>query len=164
MRLAMAGPKHVEVFTDGSCLRNPGPGGYGVVLRYREHEKLLSKGFRRTTNNRMEMMAAIEGLRALKQSCVVTLTTDSQYLRLGITQWIGGWKRSGWKTQAKEPVKNVDLWIELDGQVARHEVTWKWVKGHAGHRDNERCDALARRAAEGAAMEADAGYEAMSAR
>jgi ribonuclease HI len=121
-------------------------------------------GFRRTTNNRMEMMAAIEGLRVLKQRCEVTLTTDSQYLRLGITKWIEGWKRNGWKTRAKEPVKNVDLWIALDEQVARHSITWKWVKGHAGHADNERCDQLAREAAERAATHVDTGYEAMRVR
>lgn len=140
--------KQVEIFTDGSCLGNPGPGGYGVVMRYKQHEKEMSEGFALTTNNRMELLAAIVGLASLKESCNVTLTTDSQYVRQGITQWIHNWKRRGWKTADKKPVKNADLWQRLDTETQRHTVDWQWVKGHAGHPENERCDELARTAAE----------------
>nr|WP_194687828.1 ribonuclease HI [Vibrio sp. S17_S38] len=150
--------KHVEIFTDGSCLGNPGPGGYGIVLRYKEQEKYLSEGFQQTTNNRMEMMAAVVALKSLKEPCKVTLTTDSQYVRQGITQWIHGWKKKNWQTSAKKPVKNVDLWKALDTETARHEVEWKWVKGHAGHRENEICDDLARTAAE-SPTRADEGFQ-----
>jgi ribonuclease HI len=149
--------KHVEVFTDGSCLGNPGPGGYGIVLRYKETEKQLAKGYQLTTNNRMEMLAAVVALQSLTQPCKVTLTTDSQYVRQGITQWIHNWKKRGWKTSDKKPVKNADLWKALDSESARHEVEWKWVKGHAGHRENEICDDIARAAAE-APTEIDQGY------
>ncbi len=149
--------KHVEIFTDGSCLGNPGPGGYGVVLRYKQTEKQLSKGYHLTTNNRMEMMAAVVALRTLKQPCQVTLTTDSQYVRQGITQWIHNWKKRNWKTADKKPVKNADLWQALDKETARHQVEWKWVKGHAGHRENEICDEIARAAAQ-APTEEDSGY------
>ncbi|GLT15625.1 ribonuclease HI [Vibrio algivorus] len=150
--------KHVEIFTDGSCLGNPGPGGYGIVLRYKGKEKYLSEGYTLTTNNRMEMMAAVIALKALTEPCQVTLTTDSQYVRQGITQWIHGWKKKNWQTSAKKPVKNVDLWKALDQETARHQVEWKWVKGHAGHRENEICDELARTAAESPTQE-DKGFE-----
>ena len=144
---------HVEIFTDGSCKGNPGPGGWGAVLRMGEHEKELSGGDVETTNNRMEIMAAIEALNALKRPCKVTLTTDSTYVRDGITKWIHGWKKNGWKTAAKKPVKNADLWQALDEAAARHEVTWEWVKGHAGHPENERADELATQQAKNWACE-----------
>jgi len=150
--------KHVEIFTDGACLGNPGPGGYGALMRYKGTEKKLSKGYALTTNNRMELLAAIKALQALNESCQVSLTTDSQYVRQGITQWIANWKRNGWKTAAKQPVKNVDLWQALDQQVARHNMEWHWVKGHSGHRENEICDELARTAAEGSELAEDSGY------
>ncbi|MGL4380304.1 MAG: ribonuclease HI [Vibrio sp.] len=150
--------KQVEIFTDGSCLGNPGPGGYGVVMRYKQIEKTLAGGYRLTTNNRMEMLAAIMALQALKQPCQVILTTDSQYVRQGITQWIHNWKLRGWKTSDKKPVKNADLWQALDRETARHQVEWRWVKGHAGHRENEMCDELARQAAENPTDD-DTGYQ-----
>lgn len=140
--------KAVEIFTDGACKGNPGPGGWGAVLRYGEHEKELFGGAADTTNNRMELQAAIEALASLKRPCHVILTTDSQYLRQGILQWLAGWKRNGWKTAAKKPVKNIDLWQALDEQVARHEVEWRWVKGHSGHPGNEQADRLANRGVE----------------
>ncbi|MCB1772087.1 MAG: ribonuclease HI [Gammaproteobacteria bacterium] len=133
----------VQLFTDGACRGNPGPGGWGVVMRYGEREKELFGGEPDTTNNRMELTAVIEGLAALKRPCAVAVTTDSQYVKNGITQWIHNWKRNGWKTAARKPVKNDDLWRQLDEAVARHRVSWHWVKGHAGHRENERADALA---------------------
>jgi ribonuclease HI len=136
----------VEAFTDGACRGNPGPGGWGVLLRFGDHEKRLAGAVEATTNNRMELTAAIEALRALKRSCVVELTTDSQYVRQGITQWIVNWKRRGWKTADRKPVKNVDLWQALDEQAARHEVSWHWVKGHSGHPENELADQLANEA------------------
>lgn len=139
--------KQVEIFTDGSCLGNPGPGGYGAIMRYRQHEKTFSEGYFLTTNNRMELMAAIVALEALKEHCDVVLSTDSQYVRQGITQWIHNWKKRGWKTAEKKPVKNVDLWKRLDAALGQHEIKWEWVKGHAGHPENERCDELARAAA-----------------
>lgn len=137
--------KEIEVFTDGACRGNPGPGGWGVLLRFNGHEKELWGGEPDTTNNRMELTAAIEGLKALKESCKVDLTTDSQYVRLGITEWMINWKKRGWKTADKKPVKNVDLWQALDEQAARHQVVWHWVKGHSGHRENEIVDQLANR-------------------
>ncbi|NOI14748.1 ribonuclease HI [Vibrio hepatarius] len=149
--------KQVEIFTDGSCLGNPGPGGYGIVLRYKQVEKTLAKGYTLTTNNRMEMMATIVALQTLKEPCNVILTTDSQYVRQGITQWIHNWKKRGWKTADKKPVKNADLWKALDAETQRHQIDWRWVKGHAGHRENEMCDELARAAAENPTEE-DTGY------
>ena len=137
--------KQIEIYTDGACRGNPGPGGWGAVLRYGDHEKTLHGGEAMTTNNRMELTAAIEALAALKQSCRVDLTTDSEYVRQGITSWLANWKKRGWKTAAKKPVKNVDLWQKLDEQVARHEVQWHWVKGHSGHPENELADQLANR-------------------
>jgi ribonuclease HI len=140
----MTESQRVEIFTDGACSGNPGPGGWGAVLRYGATEKELSGGESATTNNRMEMMAAIMALDALKRPSTVDLYTDSTYLRDGVMKWIHGWKRNGWKTAAKKPVKNVDLWQRLEEARAPHDVTWHWVKGHAGHPENERADALAR--------------------
>ncbi len=135
---------HVIIYTDGACSGNPGPGGWGVVLRSGSHEKELQGGEGETTNNRMELMGAIMGLEALKRPCQVDLYTDSKYVRDGVTQWLANWKRNGWKTAAKKPVKNDDLWKRLDEAIARHTIDWHWVKGHAGEPDNERADALAR--------------------
>ncbi len=135
--------KHVELFSDGACRGNPGPGGWGTLLRSNGHEKSLYGGEPNTTNNRMELQAAIEGLAALKEPCKVDLTTDSQYVRKGITEWIHNWKKNGWRTSAKKPVKNGDLWKSLDELAERHDVTWHWVKGHSGHRENEIADQLA---------------------
>ena len=137
--------KQVEIFTDGACKGNPGPGGWGALLRFERIEKSLCGGELDTTNNRMELMGAIEGLAALTESCRVIITTDSQYVRKGITEWLPGWKRNGWRTAAKAPVKNADLWRSLDEQNQRHQVTWLWVKGHSGHRENEMADQLANR-------------------
>ena len=139
--------KQVEIYTDGSCLGNPGPGGYGAILRYREHEKTFNEGYRLTTNNRMELMAAIVALEALKEHCDIVLSTDSQYVRQGITEWIHGWKAKGWRTASKQPVKNVELWQRLDALVSTggHRIEWRWVKGHSGDPGNERADALANR-------------------
>jgi len=148
----------VEIFTDGSCLGNPGPGGYGALLRYKGHEKALSEGFFLTTNNRMELLAAIMALETLKRPCDIVLTTDSQYVRQGITQWIHNWKRRGWRKADKSPVVNVDLWQRLDAAIPRHQIDWQWVKGHAGHPENERCDELARAAAESPSQN-DTGYQ-----
>ncbi len=138
----------VDMFTDGSCLGNPGPGGWGVVLRWNGTEKELSGGESGTTNNRMELLAAIRGLEALTRPVIVNIYTDSQYVQNGITSWIHGWKRNGWKTAARKPVKNEDLWRLLDAQMTLHDVSLHWVKGHAGHPENERADDLARTAAE----------------
>jgi ribonuclease HI len=139
--------KKVQLITDGACLGNPGPGGWAALLRYQEHKKELWGSERHTTNNRMELRAAIEGLRTLKEGCEVEVVTDSQYLKNGITQWIHNWKRRGWMTAEKKPVLNQDLWQALDEQVERHKVAWSWTKGHASHADNNRCDELATRAA-----------------
>ncbi len=136
----------VEIFTDGACSGNPGPGGWGAILRYGDVEKELSGGEAATTNNRMELMAAIAALEALKRPSDVRLTTDSVYVRDGVTKWLFNWKRNGWRTAAKKPVKNDDLWKRLDAAQAPHSVDWRWIKGHAGHAENERCDALARAA------------------
>jgi ribonuclease HI len=136
--------QHVTVHTDGACSGNPGPGGWGAILTFGDHEKELNGGEAHTTNNRMELMAAIAALEALKRPCVVELHTDSQYLRNGIMSWINNWKRNGWRTADKSPVKNVDLWKRLDLALGQHTVHWHWVKGHAGHTMNERADELAR--------------------
>ncbi|MGD8672618.1 MAG: ribonuclease HI [Thiogranum sp.] len=133
----------VEIFTDGACRGNPGPGGWGVVLRYGRHEKELYGGEPDTTNNRMELMAAIKGLESLTRGCKVRVTTDSVYVRSGITEWLPNWKKRGWKTAAGKPVKNLDLWQRLDQAAQAHDVSWHWVKGHSGHPENERADALA---------------------
>ncbi len=138
--------KPVEIFTDGACRGNPGPGGWGALLRHDGREKHLYGGESETTNNRMEMMAAIAGLEALKHPCSVQLTTDSQYVFKGMTSWLDGWKSRGWRTAGKKPVKNVDLWKRLDAAASRHNVEWQWVKGHSGHPENEFADQLANRA------------------
>lgn len=134
----------VEIFTDGACSGNPGPGGWGALLRFKSVEKELSGYDPATTNNRMELTAVVEALRALKEPCRVVLYTDSMYLRDGITSWISKWKKNGWKTSGKQPVKNRDLWESLDQAAKVHSIEWKWIKGHAGHPENERCDQLAR--------------------
>jgi len=136
----------VEIFSDGACRGNPGPGGWGALLRYRDVEKSLSGAEPMTTNNRMELMAAICALESLKRPCRVRLTTDSQYVRLGITEWLPMWKRRGWRTASKQPVRNADLWQRLEAAAAPHEVEWFWVKGHSGHRENELADQLANQA------------------
>jgi ribonuclease HI len=142
-----AGDNIIEIFTDGACSGNPGPGGWGAILRWKGHEKELFGGEADTTNNRMELMAAIQALESLKRSSRVALYTDSTYVRDGIKSWIHGWKRNGWKTAAKKPVKNEDLWRRLDAATADHDIAWHWVKGHAGHPENERADELARQGA-----------------
>jgi ribonuclease HI len=144
-----ASPKlaEVDIYTDGACSGNPGPGGWGTILRFGTVERELSGGENPTTNNRMEMLAAIMGLEALKRPCRVRVHTDSQYLRDGITKFIHGWKKNGWKTADKKPVKNIDLWQRLEVAMKGHQVEWLWVRGHAGHPENERADALARAAA-----------------
>jgi ribonuclease HI len=139
--------KQIQLITDGSCLGNPGPGGWACILRFGDHEREMWGSAPQTTNNRMELTAAIEGLRALKERCQVEIVTDSEYVKNGITTWIHGWKRKNWMTAAKKPVVNRDLWEELDRQVASHQVKWEWTKGHASHTDNNRCDELAQRAA-----------------
>jgi ribonuclease HI len=139
--------RKVQIVTDGSCLGNPGPGGWAAILRYKEQEKEIWGSEPHTTNNRMELRAAIEGLRALREGCEVEVVTDSEYLKNGITTWIHGWKRKGWLTASKKPVVNQDLWKDLDQQVDRHKTTWVWTKGHASHAGNNRCDELASNAA-----------------
>lgn len=143
--------KHIFLTTDGACIGNPGPGGWACILRYKDYSRELSGSERATTNNRMELKAVIEGLRALKEDCSITVRTDSQYLRDGITKWIHNWKANDWlhkvKGEGKQPVKNRDLWEEIDGLAQRHEITWMWVKGHATDEDNNRCDSLANDAA-----------------
>lgn len=151
--------KSIEIFTDGSCLGNPGPGGYGAVLKYQQHVKELSGGFTQTTNNRMELMAAIAALECLKEPCQIDLSTDSQYVRQGIMQWMQNWKRNNWRTSNKEPVKNKDLWQRLDAACQQHQIRWHWVKGHAGHVENERCDELAREAASNNPTTVDSGFQ-----
>ncbi|MGL6042193.1 MAG: ribonuclease HI [Deefgea sp.] len=138
----------IEIYTDGACKGNPGPGGWGAFMIYGEHEKELFGGEAHTTNNRMELLGVISALAALTRTCEVTIHTDSQYVKNGIETWIHGWKKNGWKTAAKQPVKNEDLWKMLDEQVARHTVQWRWVKGHAGNPGNERADQLANRGVE----------------
>ena len=140
--------KKVTLITDGSCLGNPGPGGWAAILRFNSQKKELSGGEPATTNNRMEMMAVIEGLTILNEPCDISIEIDSQYVKNGVTEWMAGWKRRNWMTAAKKPVKNQDLWQKIDAALAQHNVNWKWVKGHADHDDNNRCDELARGAAE----------------
>ncbi len=135
----------VEIFTDGACRGNPGPGGWGALLRYKGKDKTLHGGEKQTTNNRMELMAAIVAIESLKRPCAVKLTTDSKYVMQGITEWMANWKKRGWKTAARKPVKNVDLWQRLDQALATHQVSWHWVKGHSGHPENELADELANR-------------------
>ena len=142
----MTDQRKVKIYTDGACRGNPGPGGWAALLKFGRHEKVLTGGEPETTNNRMEMTASIEALRALTQSCQVDFYTDSEYLRKGITEWMANWKRRGWKTSGKKPVKNQDLWRALDAVIQDHEIEWRWVRGHAGHRENERVDRLARKA------------------
>jgi ribonuclease HI len=137
--------KEIEIFTDGACRGNPGPCGWGVLMRYAEKEKSLFGGEADTTNNRMEMTAVIEGLSALKQPCKITLTSDSTYVLKGIQEWLPAWKKRNWKTASKKPVKNVDLWQKLDALIGTHDIDWQWVKGHSGHRENEIADQLANR-------------------
>jgi ribonuclease HI len=136
-------PRTCHIYTDGACKGNPGPGGWGAVLEYDGQEREIYGGELATTNNRMELTAVIEALNALKRPCRILLHTDSQYVQKGITEWIGGWKARGWRTAAKEPVKNVDLWKKLDEAIAEHQIEWIWVRGHSGHDGNERADALA---------------------
>lgn len=139
--------KQVRLITDGACIGNPGPGGWACILRFGEHSKEMFGSERHTTNNRMELQAAVEGLRALKETCEVVVVTDSQYMKNGITKWIVNWKRNGWRTADKKPVVNQDLWEQLDEQNSRHRTAWEWTKGHATHADNNRCDELATAAA-----------------
>jgi ribonuclease HI len=139
--------KKIQLITDGACLGNPGPGGWACILRFGDKKKEMFGSEPQTTNNRMELTAAMEGLRALKEPCEVEVVTDSQYVKNGITQWIHGWKRNGWKTASKKPVVNQDLWTELDQLASKHKLEWTWTKGHADHDDNNRCDELATRAA-----------------
>jgi len=140
--------KKIYIYTDGACKGNPGPGGWGALMVYNSTEKEFYGGEQHTTNNRMEMTAAIKALNQLTRPCEVVLTTDSQYLRQGITQWIANWKKRGWKTAAKQPVKNKDLWQQLDELEQKHSISWNWVKGHSGHRENERADELANKGIE----------------
>ncbi len=142
----MSNLPHVNIYTDGACSGNPGPGGWAALLRFGLREKELSGGVLSTTNNRMEMTAALEALKSLKSPCKIDFFTDSEYLRNGITKWMVNWKRRGWKTSAKKPVKNQDLWKALDRAIHPHQITWHWVRGHTGHRENERVDKLARQA------------------
>ncbi len=143
-----ADPDTVDIYTDGACSGNPGPGGWGVLLRWRDSERELFGGEPDTTNNRMELMAAIQALETLKQPVRARLHTDSTYVKDGITKWIHNWKKKGWKTASRKPVKNVDLWQRLEQAVSRHDVEWRWIRGHTGHVENERADALARQGVE----------------
>lgn len=144
----MRSMKNVTLYTDGACKGNPGPGGWGAILRFNKTEKDLSGFEKATTNNRMELTAVIQGLRQLKEKCEVTIITDSQYVKNGMTEWVEGWIKKGWKTAAKKPVKNVDLWKQLVAETTKHQVSWQWVRGHSGHPENERCDQLANEAIE----------------
>ncbi|QIQ41836.1 MAG: ribonuclease HI [Buchnera aphidicola (Microlophium carnosum)] len=139
--------KMVKMFTDGSCLGNPGAGGYSVILRYKTHEKILTSGFHLTTNNRMELMAVISGLEFLNQSCFVEITTDSLYVKKGIVDWMPIWKKKKWKTNKKKLVKNIDLWLRINTVLKKHYVNWFWIKAHIGHLENDRCDIIARQSA-----------------
>lgn len=150
--------KKVTIYTDGSCLGNPGPGGYGALLEYNNKHKEISAGYKLTTNNRMELMATIKALNSLKEKCQVSLYTDSQYVKNGIEQWIHNWKKNAWKTSTRKAVKNVDLWQALDKAVSQHEVIWRWVKAHNGHPQNELVDDLARLAAQGEKLSIDKGF------
>jgi len=138
----------IEIYTDGACKGNPGPGGWGVLLRCNGSEKMLKGAVSLTTNNRMELMAAIMGLTALKRACIVALYTDSQYVRQGMTEWLADWKKNGWRNAKKQPIKNIDLWQQLDALASRHQIDWHWVKGHSGHPENDLVDALANQAVE----------------
>lgn len=149
--------KKIAIYTDGSCLGNPGPGGYGALLIFGKHKKEISEGFNQTTNNRMELMAPAAALECLTEPCIVDITTDSQYVKNGINQWIKNWRKNGWRTADKKPVKNADLWKRLDEAVKKHDVHWHWVKGHSGHPENERVDDLAREAA-GSPTQDDTGF------
>jgi ribonuclease HI len=151
--------KKLKIYTDGSCLGNPGPGGYGALLIFKEHKKRLSKGYTLTTNNRMELLAPVAALNSLKEKCQVDLYTDSQYVKNGINQWIHNWKKNGWRTKDKKPVKNADLWQQLEDAVSKHDVNWHWVKGHSGQPENEEVDDLAREAASGNSLHKDEEYE-----
>jgi ribonuclease HI len=144
--------KQIEIYTDGACKGNPGPGGWGALIRYGDHEKEISGGDPDTTNNRMELMAAIQSLNVLIEPCSILLYTDSKYVCEGITKWVAGWQRNGWKNASKQPVRNADLWHDLIAASARHEIEWRWVKGHSGHEGNDRADKLASDAAEAAAL------------
>ncbi|WAI18593.1 MAG: ribonuclease HI [Buchnera aphidicola (Acyrthosiphon caraganae)] len=150
--------KTVKMFTDGSCLGNPGAGGYGTILRYKRHEKILTSGFYLTTNNRMELMAVISGLEFLNQSCFVEITTDSLYVKKGVINWIPIWKKKNWKTTKKKSVKNIDLWLRMNKSLKKHLVTWLWIKAHIGHLENERCDIIARQSAKNPSIK-DTYYE-----
>lgn len=152
--------KSVTIHTDGSCLGNPGPGGWAAILRYNDTEKEIGGGFAQTTNNRMEILAAVSGLALLREPCQVTVVTDSQYLRHAVEKrWLASWMKNGWQTSAKKPVKNKDLWLRLQEQLERHSVSFTWVKGHAGHAENERCDELARAWASRRNLPDDAGFD-----
>ncbi|QFQ32426.1 ribonuclease HI [Buchnera aphidicola (Aphis fabae)] len=150
--------KLVRIFTDGSCLGNPGSGGYATILRYNVKEKILTSGFFLTTNNRMELMGVISGLELLKQSCTVEIFTDSQYVKQGVTNWISKWKKQKWKTTNKKLVKNIDLWLRINDLIKKHCITWFWVKAHNGHTENERCDQIARQSANNPSIQ-DEFYE-----
>lgn len=157
--------KEVDLYTDGSCLNNPGPGGFAAILRHIDktkdidHTKEIALGYKLTTNNRMELMAVIKGLQAIKFPCEITITTDSQYVKNGMTKWLLGWKKNNWLTSQKKPVKNKDLWQLLDAESQKHKIEWRWVKGHAGHPENERCDKLAREKASGQDLLDDEGFD-----
>ncbi|AWH90534.1 ribonuclease HI [Buchnera aphidicola (Melanaphis sacchari)] len=140
--------KLIKIFTDGSCLGNPGPGGYATILRYKSFEKILTSGFFLTTNNRMELMGVISGLESIKQSCSIKITTDSQYVKQGVTKWIDKWKKDQWKTSKKKLIKNIDLWLRINFFLNKHCIEWLWVRGHVGHLENERCDKIARQSAQ----------------
>lgn len=151
--------KEIEIFCDGSSLGNPGPGGYGAILRYKEHQKELAKGFKLTTNNRMELLGAISALKALKEPCNVNLYSDSNYVIQGMKTWRFAWKKNNWASAKAKQIKNLDLWQELDEVAQMHNVTWHWVKGHNGHQENERCDKLAKTAAKSNDLEIDVGFK-----
>ena len=151
--------KKLSIYTDGSCLGNPGPGGYGALLIFNEHKKRLSKGYKLTTNNRMELLAPIAAFNSLKERCEIDVYTDSQYVKNGINQWIHNWKKNGWKTSTRKAVKNADLWQQLDEAVTQHNINWHWVKAHSGHPENEEVDDLARDAASSSNLFSDHEYE-----